>query len=93
MAMDTKLARIYGLVQGVNYRRAMQAEALRLGLSGWVRNRMDGTVEALLCGSPDAIEIALEWARRGPPVSRVERIEIMDIEAAEGDCFDILPSA
>lgn len=71
---------IRGQVQGVGYRRALQAEARRLGLSGWVRNRRDGSVEALVAGPADALDALLRWAHAGPPAARVTSI---DWEAAE----------
>ena len=67
--------RIHGLVQGVGYRNALQAQATRLGLAGWVRNRSDGTVEALVAGPADAVEALIEWSRRGPPAARVSRVD------------------
>lgn len=67
--------RIHGRVQGVSYRASAAAEARHLGLHGWVRNRRDGTVEALVAGSPEAVERFLAWARQGPPSARVSRVE------------------
>ena len=67
--------RIAGGVQGVGFRDAMSREAERLGITGWVRNRADGEVEALAQGSAAALEALLAWARRGPPGSRVERVD------------------
>lgn len=87
------MARIYGKVQGVNYRSSMQDEAFRIGLSGWVRNRRDGTVEALLCGALGEIELMLQWARAGPPLSRVERVEVLDAPDHPTGYFEILPDA
>ena len=71
---------IHGLVQGVGYRNALQAQAARLGLAGWVRNRLDGTVEALVAGPPQAVDALVAWSRRGPWAARVERV---DTEAAD----------
>jgi acylphosphatase len=62
-------------VQGIGFRDALRSEALRLGVTGWVRNLTDGSVEALAQGDPAAIAALLEWARRGPPAARVERVE------------------
>jgi acylphosphatase len=65
---------IHGRVQGVGYRWSLCAEAAALGLRGWVRNRRDGSVEALLEGVPEAVERLTVWAQRGPPAARVERV-------------------
>ncbi len=66
--------RIEGRVQGVGYRDWMRREASRLGLQGWVRNRSDGTVEALVAGEEAAVQALLTACRRGPPLARVDRI-------------------
>ena len=73
---------IRGRVQGVFYRESMRQEAARLGISGWVRNTRDGTVEAVVQGSGDAVEAITRWARRGPEDARVEGV---DASPAEGD--------
>jgi acylphosphatase len=73
-----KHLRISGRVQGVGFRDAMCREADRLGVSGWVRNRHDGTVEAVVDGAPDAIETIIAWARRGPPAARVSDVSVSD---------------
>lgn len=65
---------ISGRVQGVGYRDWMLREAERLGLRGWVRNRPDGTVEALAAGAPDALGALLLACRRGPVLARVDHI-------------------
>ena len=69
-----RLLRIRGLVQGVGYRNALLREATRLGLSGWVRNRSDGSVEALAAGPAPALDGLIAWARRGPPAARVDEV-------------------
>src|SRR5262245_58637891 len=63
--MVARQIRVSGRVQGVGYRVSLQSEARKHGLCGWVRNRHDGSVEALLQGSLPAIEAVIAWARRG----------------------------
>ncbi|MGH6919955.1 MAG: acylphosphatase [Geminicoccaceae bacterium] len=70
---------ITGRVQGVWYRGWAVDEALERGLSGWVRNRRDGSVEALFSGPEAAVRAMIERCREGPPAARVQRI----IEAPE----------
>ena len=74
--------RIHGLVQGVYYRQSMIEAAQRLGLQGWVRNRLDGSVEALAVGQPDAVQALTAWAARGPAAARVQRVEVQEADAA-----------
>lgn len=75
LQVHTMLVRIGGRVQRVGFRDAMVREAERSGVTGWVRNRADGEVEALLQGESAAIEAVLAWARHGPPAARVERVD------------------
>lgn len=70
--------RIEGLVQGVGYRAAMHERAQQLGVTGWVRNRRDGSVEAVGQGSVDTLERFLAWARQGPPAARVASVHVSD---------------
>ncbi len=70
--MKTRQIRVQGRVQGVGFRYALRDAAQRLGVSGWVRNCSDGSVEALLQGEPRAVEALLDWARRGPRGAHVE---------------------
>lgn len=67
--------RISGRVQGVWYRGWMEAEARRAGIAGWVRNRSDGSVEAVVAGDAATVRRLIAQCRRGPPAARVERIE------------------
>jgi acylphosphatase len=91
--MITRRVRITGRVQGVGFRYAMQDEAARLGLNGWVRNRSDGSVEALLQGEADAVEALTAWARRGPPGARVTKIQAStDTEVVSGPGFQLRPT-
>jgi acylphosphatase len=80
----TRRLRIRGQVQGVNLREAMRQRADQLKVTGWVRNRLDGTVEAVVQGEAFAIDSLVEWARLGPPTARVDSV---DVESAddEGD--------
>ena len=63
-----------GTVQGVGYRHATVRRAHMLGVKGWVQNMLDGTVEALVQGTPDQVDHMLEWLRRGPPGASVQEI-------------------
>ncbi|HTQ76728.1 MAG TPA: acylphosphatase [Burkholderiales bacterium] len=92
----TRHVRIHGRVQGVGYRDALRREALERGVAGWVRNRRDGSVEAVLQGSAEAVQAVVAWAGRGPPAARVERV---DAQPAAPELrrdyvgFDWLPTA
>jgi acylphosphatase len=92
--MPTQRLRITGLVQGVGFRYALRSEARRLGLSGWVRNRSDGSVEALARGAPEALDALAGWARRGPPAARVDdvRVEAADEAEALASGFELRPT-
>jgi acylphosphatase len=87
---------ISGRVQGVGYRDAMCAQAERHGVRGWVRNRRDGSVEAVLQGDAAAVDAVIAWARRGPPAARVTEV---NAQPASGELdrpyqrFEWLPSA
>lgn len=72
--------RIEGFVQGVGYRAFAAAEARRLGLNGWVRNRSDGTVEALVSGVTKNVEAFVAACMRGPAGARVENVELHNVE-------------
>lgn len=72
---DCRLVRVHGRVQGVGFREACVQQAQRLAVTGWVRNRRDGSVEALLLGTPEALARLQAWLHHGPPLARVERID------------------
>lgn len=74
--MLTRRLQISGRVQGVGFRYAMQQEAARRGVRGWVRNRRDGSVEALLVGDDGAVEALSAWARQGPPGAKVSQVHV-----------------
>lgn len=71
----TCVLRIRGRVQGVGFRWSLCERASALGLSGWVRNRHDGSVEALIRGAQPAVDALIEWSRCGPPDAHVQAVE------------------
>ena len=74
---------IHGTVQGVGYRDALSLQALEHAVHGWVRNRRDGSVEAVIQGDAQAVETVVRWARRGPAAARVERLDNRPASADE----------
>ncbi len=81
---------ISGRVQGVFFRMETQRAARRLGVTGWVRNLPDGTVEAVLEGSRSQVDAMLDWCRQGPPSARVDDLRIQEQSAAgEFEGFDV----
>jgi acylphosphatase len=83
---------VHGRVQGVGYRASMIDEARRLGVSGWVRNRRDGTVEAVVDGDAQAVAAIIAWARRGPPGAHVTGVAVEESDGSFSG-FDWLPTA
>lgn len=86
-ATTTVLARITGRVQGVAYRAWAEREATARGLAGWVRNRSDGSVEALFHGPPAAVDDMLAACRRGPMAARVDAVETAPADEAPPQGF------
>jgi acylphosphatase len=74
---------IRGRVQGVGYRAWTEVTALERGLQGWVRNRRDGSVEALFVGPEDAVAVMIGDCRHGPPGARVDFVDQREAGAAE----------
>lgn len=81
----TKNLKIFGRVQGVYFRESMCREALQLGVTGWVRNNRDGTVEAVTQGTATAVAAIIRWAEIGPELARVDQVEISE---ASGEYTD-----
>ena len=86
-----------GRVQGVGYRNFVFEAATAKGLQGWVRNRMAGTVEAVLVGPAEAVDKVIEECRKGPPASRVEGIDQHEATPDQralhdGPGFEVLPT-
>ena len=88
----TVRVRVEGRVQGVGYRYWTERTAAGLGLSGWVRNRRDGSVEAVLSGTPEAVARMLERCREGPPSARVTAVTILEEGGEASGGFHVLPT-
>ncbi len=84
MALQARLT-ITGRVQGVGYRDWAMTTGRRLGLSGWVRNRSDGAVEALIVGDEAAVGAMIKACRQGPTMARVDEIDVEPVD------LDVLP--
>jgi acylphosphatase len=88
---------IHGRVQGVGFRAFVEDTAERLGLEGWVRNRRDGTVEALFVASEELVAQAIEACRRGPSAAHVTKLDVADAAGLLDDLrqrerFAVLPT-
>jgi acylphosphatase len=83
---------ITGLVQGVWYRESLREVADSLGVTGWARNRLDGSVEAMLQGEAEQVDTLVEWCRRGPPLARVNNVEVSEGDG-DYDRFEKRPTA
>ena len=91
--MRTVRIRIEGRVQGVSFRDWMQGEARSLGLGGWVRNRRDGSVEAMISGDPALVDDMLARCHQGPPAARVSDLAILSEDEENVAGFEIKPTA
>ena len=83
MARERRRVVVHGRVQGVFFRDSTTREARAHGVAGWVRNRPDGSVEAVFEGSREGVEALVAFARRGPEHARVERADVAE-ELPEG---------
>lgn len=76
---------LHGQVQGVGFRWNARTEATRLGVSGWVRNLPDGSVEAEIEGDRTSVDDMVEWLRRGPPFAEVSDVDVAEINPTGSD--------
>jgi acylphosphatase len=77
--LETRLVRVRGRVQGVGYRYACVQQARALGVTGWVRNRMDDSVEAMLQGTPRQLAQMCDWMREDMPAALVEEMAFVEV--------------
>lgn len=84
---------IKGRVQGVGFRAFVEREALRQGVAGWVRNRWDGTVEAVFIGDSEAISAMIAECRQGPALADVRDVVVADYLGPELTKFTLLPTS
>ena len=93
-SVDSWLVQVHGRVQGVGYRDACMRYARAQGITGWVRNRMDGSVELMLQGSKEQLADMCSWLRHGIPAASVNKLEDSEVPrpAARLDYFDRLPT-
>ena len=90
--MIARRLRIRGRVQGVGYRYALSEAAESLTVTGWVRNRRDGSVEAFVQGAPEHVAALIAWARRGPPAARVDEVQVEPEETGTHERFELRPT-
>ena len=93
--LESRLVRVRGRVRGVGSREACVRHARALGISGWVRNRVDGSVEVMLQGSTQQLADLCSWLRDGVPAAVVEALEVAEIQPppARLDHFERLPTS
>jgi acylphosphatase len=85
-------ARITGRVQGVGFRAWMEQTAERLGVQGWVRNRRDGSVEAVIAGDTSKVDEMLTMCWQGPPAAKVDGVSVEDAAVPAGKGFEARPT-
>ena len=93
--IDTSLVAVSGCVrgrvQGVSFRYSLQDKAVALGVTGWVRNLPDRSVQFHAEGSPDAVEALVSWSQTGPTIARVDQVEANPCDVCRFESFEILP--
>lgn len=95
---EIKRVMIRGIVQKIGYRVWTERQALKLGLYGWVRNRLDGSVEVLVAGPRPRVAQLIEHCRSGPPLARVDSIAVEEASETDlgqrrnGETFSLLPT-
>ena len=92
--LETRLVTVRGLVQGIGYREACVRRADALSVTGWVRNRMDGSVEVMLQGSPAQLAEMCAWLGEGMSAALVEQLEVTEMQPpfSRFDQFQRLPT-
>ncbi len=83
---------IHGRVQGVGFRYWLAGQAQDRGLTGWVRNRQNGAVEAVFCGRDTVVKDMLTVCSIGPRLAQVRQVELLQSDSDAGEAFEILPS-
>ncbi|MFL9932242.1 acylphosphatase [Paraburkholderia sp. RL18-103-BIB-C] len=93
-SLETRLVQVRGQVQGMGYREACVRRARELSVTGWVRNRMDGSVEAMLQGSPEQLAEMYDWLSEGMSAALVDELEVTEVQPpfARFDNFERLPT-
>lgn len=91
MSAEVRHLVITGAVQGVGYRYSMVMAARRLGVAGWVRNRHDGAVEAMIAGTAEAVAAMIDWARHGPAGAEVAHVAV-ELGSGSYEDFEQRPS-
>jgi acylphosphatase len=90
--MEVRHLVVTGLVQGIGYRYSMLAAARRLDVTGWVRNRRDGSVEAMIAGNAEAVAAMIAWTRHGPAGAEVTHVAV-ELGSGEFANFEQWPTA
>jgi acylphosphatase len=93
-AVESRLARVRGIVQGVGFRETCVRQARALGVTGWVRNRSDGSVEIMVQGTPEQLSEMCGWLRSGVPSAVVDSLEVNSLRSPVErlELFERLPT-